>query len=127
MKTLKKLMSVVLLLGAILSASAKDNYVKSHKEIPYQEIRTSILNYIKSDFAREHNYFYDNNISKFKGEVEIKFYITSDQKIQLLNADGQDVVAIEYVKQLLDDAKINVPDEYQNRKFKINLRLDYRT
>ena len=127
MKTLKKLMLIILFTGTVLFVKANDYYVKKYEVVPFQELRTSLLNYIKADFVKEGNYFYKNDIEKFKSEVTIVFYITAENQIQLVKAESKNETAVEYVQQLLDDAKIKIADDYQNKKYKLSLVLDYRT
>lgn len=127
MKTLKKLMLITFFAGMVLFVQANENYVKKYEIVPFQELRSSVLNFIKSDFVKEGNYFYKNNIDKFKSDVTVVFYVSSENRIQLLNAESENKIAVEYIQQLLDEAKIKLAEDYQNKKFKLTLKLDYRT
>lgn len=127
MKTLKKLMLIIMFSGIALFTKANDNYVKNYKVDAFQELRTSLMNFIKDDFTQVGNFFYKNDIDKFKGEVTIEFYFTSDHKIQLSKAESKNELAVAYVQQLFDDAKIAIANDYLNKKYKLTLKLDYRT
>lgn len=127
MKTLKNLMLIILFTGTVLFVKANDYYVTNYEVSPYQELRTSLQKCIIADFRRGGNYFYKNNINEFKSEVTIVFYVTDENQIQLVKIESRNGIAIEYIQQLFAKTIIKISDDYQYKKYKLTLKLDYRT
>ncbi|GEM_PF-3114899 len=119
-------MFVILFVGTTMLVSASEKSKKKGESASCQVVNTSLCEIIKSDFEKPGNYFYENDINRFKSDVSVVFYITSQNEVKILRAKSDDGSAIKYIKQLFLKTKINVPDEYENRKFRIVLKLDYR-
>lgn len=72
------------------------------------------------------NFFQQNDIYKLKESVEITFSITKDKKLKLISAESKNADACDYVREVLNNIKINVDDSFIGKKFKMELKLDYR-
>lgn len=127
MKTLKKLMIVTLLLGTVVFANAKGKgkYEEKCHSVSCEQIRNSLHEIIKSDLGKSNNFFYDNSINSFNSDVCVTFFITNNNKVQLLKAQSDDGLAIDYISQLFENTKINVAEKDQNKKFRVTLKLIY--
>lgn len=127
MKTLKTLTLVI-----FLSLFAGASFANDYNELTYEvktctELPTLIRQLVKEDFVRLNNYFHLNNIDKLKADVTFEFYISKDEKLHLVSCESQDLEASNYVKQLLENYKVPVVDAIANKKYKLVLKLDYRS
>jgi hypothetical protein len=91
------------------------------------DLRASIKHMVKYDFNRTGNFFYNNGINKMKADVVVDFYISKDKKVILLSVKCRNCMAEDYVKQLLNQQEINVADNLTQKRYRIELKLDYRT
>jgi hypothetical protein len=127
MKTLKSLALVI-----FITLFTGVSYANDYNEISYeiktcQELPSLIQKMVKEDFVRLNNYFHLNNIDKLKADVTFEFYISKDDQLHIVSVESNDFEATDYVKQLLDNTKVPVVDAVANKKYKLVLKLDYRS
>ncbi|MBN2806022.1 MAG: hypothetical protein JXR22_05135 [Prolixibacteraceae bacterium] len=127
MKTIKSL-ALVLFITLFTGVS----YANDFNEISYevktsQELPSLIQKMVKEDFVRLNNYFHLNNIDKLRADVTFEFYISKDDHLHIVSVESKDFEATDYVKQLLDNTKVPVADTVTNKKYKLVLKLDYRS
>lgn len=127
MKTLKNLMLVFLFIGTTMLVNAGEKKTGKEGNTSHTMIVNSLQEYVEYDFKQPENFFYENSINKLKSDVVVTFVVSNNNEVILLNVTGQNATANDYVKQLLNHKKINVPQECQNKKFRLTLKLDYRT
>ena len=127
MKTFKKLTFVLLFVGATFTSFSGDYYDVKYDIKPTEELAMTIKRFIRADFAKVNNFFYQRNINRFKESVTMKFYITSDKEFKLLSAESNDDLAEEYIKELFKDVKFKLADTCTNHGYKLEIILDYRT
>lgn len=127
MKTLK-----TLALAFVLALFAGAGYANDYNEISFEvkkssELPSLIQKMVKEDFVRLNNYFHLNNIDKLRADVTFEFYISKDDHLHIVSVDSKDFEASDYVKQLLENTKVPVSDTIANKKYKLVLKLDYRS
>jgi hypothetical protein len=125
MKTIKNLMFIILFATTTLFANAVEKNAKVTEAVACKQIQTSVLDFVQSDIENVNNFFYTNGINRLKSEVTIHFYVTADNKINLIKADSNDGISVDYVKQLLHNAAVNAPKGFQSKIYRMTIKLDY--
>lgn len=127
MKTLKTL-SIAIAFIVIATVTFANTYNVTNFEVKAStDLPVIIKHMVKQDFTRLNNYFHLNNIDKLKADVTFEFFINNDNKINIVSIESKDQQATEYVKQLLNQTKLNVNDNVANKVYKLVIKLDYRT
>lgn len=128
MKTLKNLIIVSLLTVTTFLATANEGHeVPTLKASNVEELKTSIEDAFKNDFKQYNNFFYENGINKFKGNVVVKFRIMPNNKLFIYSVECGDCDGAEYVKKMLKKVTLDVDENLMKRNYALNIKLDYRT
>ncbi|MFA9390422.1 MAG: hypothetical protein ACERKD_11465 [Prolixibacteraceae bacterium] len=127
MKTLKSL-TLVVLFAFLASATYANTYYETRYEVKTsKDLPSLIKQMVKTDFVRFNNYFQQNNIDKLNESVTFEFFIDKQNQIQIIKVESDNADASAYVKQLLDDKKISADESVVNKKYKLVLKLYYRS
>jgi threonine synthase len=82
---------------------------------------------VANDFSSINNYFIRNGIENLKEDVMVKFYIDKENKMHIVEVEGNDEDARTYIKQLLDGKKVIASDMVVNKYYLLGIRIDYRS
>lgn len=127
MKTLKTLLMTFALATLSVLALAAD-YNESVYEIRTEnDLKTTIKKMVSNDFTAINNYFVRNGIENLKEDVTVKFYIDKESKMQVVDVEGTDEDARNYIKQLLNGKKVKATDVVLNKYYKLGIKIDYRS
>jgi uncharacterized protein with FMN-binding domain len=124
MKTLTSISLTILFVAAVAIASANETKTQLIKST--DDLRSSFREIIESDFSDMGNYFYQNDVDKVDGRVEVYFQINSDRSVKILKVDSKSPTASKYITQLFNHEKLNITPDMVGRKFKISIKLIYR-
>lgn len=125
MRTLKFLSIIAVF--TVIAAVASANEVINYKVESTTDLTTTIRQMIKDDYVKYDNYFNQNEVYRLKEDVSVVFYVTKEQRIKVLSVTCENSIASEYVKLLLNDSKIKADENIVNKKYRLEIKLDYRT
>jgi hypothetical protein len=127
MKTLKTLL-VTLMLATFAMTTFAIDYNESRFEIQNStDLRTTIKKMLSDDFVNVNNYFHKHGISDLKDDVLVKFFIDENNRFQVVDVEGGSDDAKSYVKQLLNNKKVNASDAVVKKSYQLSLKIDYRS
>jgi hypothetical protein len=127
MKTLKTLLMTMTLAAFTLIALAADYNESRYEFNPKNDLKTTIKKMVANDFSSINNYFIRNGIETLNEDVKVKFFIDKENKMHIVEVEGNDENARTYIKQLLDGKKVKASDMLLNKYYLLGIKIDYRS
>jgi hypothetical protein len=124
MKTLTKISIIVAITIATFTVKAEN--VTNFKITDYSDLKESIKQTVQHDFSQPGNYLYKNGVDKLEEKVEIIFFINPDNSVRIMKLQGENKLATDYVKQLLNKEAFEVDESLCGKMYKMDLYLNYR-
>lgn len=127
MKTLKFFLLAILLATttSLVSAKTYNELALDVDNLP--KLTSTLQRMVKSDFNQLDNFFDQNQIEEMNETVKLTFMVTAEKKLKVLSAECENKKASEYLTQLFNNQKIKVDDTLKQRKFKLNIKLIYKS
>jgi hypothetical protein len=123
MKTQHFLIATIFFLTSVLFANATP--VKNHMVSNTDDLKSVIMNTIKTDYKDPGNFLNNKEIYHLKDRVELCFMIDSNKEIKIIAAESKKTVSSEYIKQLLDNKHINIDDSLIKKHYTLAIELQY--
>ena len=123
MKTQNFLIATIFFFASVLFANATP--VKYPMVSSTDDLKSVILNTIKSDYQEPGNFLNNKEINSLRDRVQISFMVDSNKEIKIITAESKKSVSSEYIKQLLDKKQINIDESMISKYYKLNITMEY--